>query len=105
MNNKLLFGALGALFLGVGLFTVTSLSAKENVSSLTLANIEALTQSEIGGWASNWKDTTFVCTRTETSGSGIDGFFWNETSVTYTFTYNGCGYGAGWCWSSAGCPN
>lgn len=44
MKKKLLFGALGVLFLSAGIFTAVTLTEKEKVSDLTLANIEAMTQ-------------------------------------------------------------
>ena len=46
MKKKLLIGAVAALLLGAGVFTATALSAKEQMSDLMLANIEAITQIE-----------------------------------------------------------
>lgn len=43
MKKKLLIGAVAALFLGASVFTTTSLTQKEQISDLTLANIEAMT--------------------------------------------------------------
>lgn len=109
MKKKLMLLSVAALFLGSGIFTATQLINKEKVSDLTLANIEAMTfeHGEIGPWGTNWKETTFLCTKTTSTGIGITigdiGVTLPGTQTTTTYYYTGCGAGSGSCLSSAGC--
>jgi len=94
-------------------FINIKMAFSEKGSALSLFNIETAQADdpyEQGPTGTNWQTYTTNCTKTvqncvtiSVAPGGVGGSYQHCTSTSYVVSMSVCGYGAGFCFSSAGC--
>ena len=105
MKKKIIIASATVLFAAAAVFNINLLQGN-GMSEVSLDDIAVMAQAQaetgqIGPAGSNWKWTTFQCSKTVVV--GFDFILKIEKTTTTYYTAEGCGFGSGWCLASAGC--